>query len=203
MVKIDWKDRLKPLYQPSAKQVSVVEVPEMNYLMVDGQGNPNTSQAYQEAVEALYSVSYSLKFAVKKMEAGVDYAVMPLEGLWWMEGEPPYPLERKDEFQWIAMIAQPEWVTPELFSVIREQVILKKKPPGVARLRFEPFSEGQAAQILHIGPYSAEAPTVEQLYSFITAGGYRLHGRHHEIYLSDPNRTAPEKLKTILRQPFV
>ena len=201
MGKFDFKRQLKHLYQPSAKEVSVVDVPEMIFLMIDGQGDPNTSQEYQEAVEALYAVAYQLKFLVKKRDPQLDYVVPPLEGLWWCENMSEFNIDDKDAWEWIAMIAEPEHVTQTVFLEAIEQVKAKKDLPALAKIRLERFHEGLAAQIMHIGPFSAEGPTIDRLHAFVRENGYKLRGKHHEIYLSDPRRTAPEKLKTVIRQP--
>ena len=203
MKKIDHKKELKHLYGPPAKEVSVVDVPPMSFLMVDGQGDPNTSQAYQEAVGALYSVSYTLKFMVKKGEMMIDYKVMPLEGLWWTEDMSRFSMDEKEAWKWTAMIMQPDFVTAELVEAAKDQAQRKKGLVAISLTRFKVFREGRAAQIMHIGPYAEEAPTIEKLHEFIAVQGGTLSGKHHEIYLSDPNRTAPEKLKTVIRQPFL
>jgi len=200
--KIDHKKELKHLYRPSAKEVSVVDVPPMSFLMIGGQGDPNTSEAYKEAIGALYAVSYTLKFMVKKSEAEIDYKVMPLEGLWWMEDMSQFSVEDKGAWKWTAMIMQPDFVTMELVEAAKEQAQKKKGLAAISQITFEVFHEGRAAQIMHIGPYAEEAPTIKKLHEFIAARGGRRAGKHHEIYLSDPNRTVPEKLKTIIRQPF-
>ncbi|TKJ29790.1 MAG: hypothetical protein CEE40_07405 [Chloroflexi bacterium B3_Chlor] len=201
MVKIDFKKELKHLYRPSAKEVALVDVPEMNFLMIDGRGDPNTSQEYQEALEALYAVSYALKFMVKKSEATVDYVVMPLEGLWWTEDMTEFSMDDKDIWKWTAMIMQPEYVTRAFVDEALREVEEKKNPPALSKTRFESYHEGLAVQIMHIGPYSEEAPTIEKLHAFARERGYQLRGKHHEIYLSDPRRTAPDRLKTVIRQP--
>ena len=200
--KIDLRKELKHLYNPSSKQIAIVDVPEMNFLMIDGQGDPNTSVAYRNAVEALFAVSYTLKFMIKKGESAVDYAVMPLEGLWWVEDMTQFSVNDKDAWKWTSMIMQPEYVTEELLQEALKQVGKKKDLPALSGMRFESFREGQAAQILYFGPYSDEGPTIERIHRFIVEQGRRLLGRHHEIYLSDPRRTAPAKLKTVIRQPF-
>ena len=201
MEKIDYRKTLKALYAPSAKEAAIVDVPPMNFLMVDGAGDPNASQPFAEAVEALFAVSYTLKFAVRKGPAGVDYAVMPLEGLWWMEGPGEFDPTRKDLWKWTAMIAQPEPVTRELFRAASGQVREKKDPPALSRIRFEAFAEGRCAQILHVGPFDAEGPSIEKVHRFAAENGYRLRGKHHEIYLSDMRRVAPGKMKTVVRHP--
>ena len=201
MVKIDFKKELKHLYSPSAKEVVAVDVPVMNFLLIDGERDPNTAQQYRDAVEALFSVSYTIKFMVKK-EAGVDFGVMPLEGLWWVDDMTKFSTERKDEWKWTSMIMQPKYVTPEHVNTAVEAVRKKKNLPALSKLRFESFHEGAAAQIMHIGPYSAEGPNIAKIHTFIRNSGHALSGKHHEIYLNDARRTAPEKLKTILRQPM-
>jgi len=203
MTKIDLKKDLKHLYNPPAKVVAAIEAPPMNFLMVDGQGNPNTSQAYAEAVEALYALAYALKFKIKKSKAGVDYAVMPLEGLWWVDDMSQFSVKNKEAWQWTMMIMQPEYVTAALFKETLPEVAKKKNPAALTKIRFERYSEGLSAQIMHIGPYAEEGPTVAKVHDFILQGGHQLRGKHHEIYLGDPRKTAPEKLKTVIRQPFV
>lgn len=202
MTKLDLKKEWKHLYRPSAKTVTVVDVPALNYLLVDGQGDPNTAPAYVEAVEALYAVAYTLKFKVKKGPAGVDYAVMPLEGLWWVDDMRQFTVEDKGAWQWTMMILQPKFVTAGLFAEARAEAEKKKALPALPKVRFEAYTEGQAAQIMHLGPYSAEGPTVARLHDFIHARGGERRGKHHEIYLKDPRKSAPEKLQTIIRQPF-
>jgi hypothetical protein len=200
MAKIDFKKELKHLYNPSKTAFSVVDVPAMHFLMIDGHGDPNTAPAYAEALEALYAVAYGLKFMVKRQE-GLDYVVPPLEGLWWMEDMAEFSLETKQEWDWTMMVMQPEWVTGTLVEEACTEVARKKSPVALPGLRFEPYHEGLAVQILYIGPYDEEAPTIARMHAFAEAEGYALRGKHHEIYLSDPRRTAPEKLKTVIRQP--
>ncbi len=202
MAKIDYKKELKHLYQPTASTVEVVDVQQMNFLMIDGEGDPNTSQAFQDAVGALYSLAYTLKFMVKKGAVGIDYGVMPLEGLWWVDDMTQFSIEKKDDWKWTLMIMQPEAVTGELLAEAVEEVRKKKNPVSLSNIRFESFSEGKAAQIMHIGPFSEEGPTIEQVHTFIKENGYNRSGKHHEIYVSDMRKTAPEKLKTIIRQPM-
>jgi len=207
MQKIDLRKELKHLYRPSAKRVEVVEVPEFQFAMIDGRiepgAEPGTSQAFQEALQALYGVSYTLKFMSKsRKETPIDYTVMPLEGLWWTEtGE--FDFDKKDEWQWTAMIMQPDHITPEMFAEAIEQVRKKRGDnPALAKLRLERFHEGLCMQIMHIGPYAEEPRTVEKMAAFARENGYRLRGKHHEIYLGDPRRARPENLKTILRYPI-
>jgi hypothetical protein len=202
MEKRDYKKELKPLYGPSAKKVELVDVPEMNFLMVDGAGNPNSTQSYAEAIEALYALSYALKFMVKKGEIAIDYGVMPLQCLWWADDMNAFTQDRKDEWKWTAMIMQPELITAEMVEVALEQVKKKKNPVALPLVRFESFAEGKAAQMMHIGPFSEEGPTIEKVHAFIEEKGAKRSGKHHEIYLSDLRRAAPEKWKTIVRQPL-
>ena len=202
MEKIDFKKKLKHLYSPSSIQITVVDVPEMNFIMIDGQGDPNTSKDYKNAVEALFAVAYALKFMVKKSITAVDYSVLPLEGLWWVDDMTRFNLDDKDSWKWTAMIMQPEYVTRELFEDARNQVDKKKGLSALSELRLEAFNEGKAAQLMHIGPYAEEALTIEKIHNFIKEKGHELTGKHHEIYLGDPRRTAQEKLKTVIRQPF-
>lgn len=191
----------KDLYKARKNEVEIVEVPSINFLMADGQGDPNTSSAYKEAVETLYALSYALKFALKKAQ-GLEYKVGPLEGLWWAEDMAEFSTERKGDWKWTMMIAQPEAITPEWLEKVREEVRRKKNLPALDRMRLEVYAEGPSAQILHLGPYAAEGPTIQKLHAFIRKQGGGLDEKHHEIYLSDPRRTRPEKLKTILRQPY-
>ena len=200
MKKIDLKRELKSLYQPSAKEVVQVEVPAMNFLMIDGRGDPNTSPSYQEAVEALFSVSYAIKFKVKKTLA-IDYGVLPLEGLWWADDMAKFSVADKSDWKWTMMIMQPEFVSAALVRDTIVEVNKKKELPALAKMRFESFLEGACAQILHIGPFSAEGPTVAKVHAFIAAVGKRT-GRHHEIYLSDIRKADPARWKTVIRQPL-
>lgn len=202
MGKIDFKKQLKHLYSPSAKEVEIVEVPQMKFLMVDGEGNPNTAKSFSDAIEALYSLSYTLKFMAKKGEIGIDYGVAPLEALWWADDMSAFTTGDKDAWKWTIMIMQPEFITREMIEIAKEAVKKKKNPVSLVLVRFETFTEGKAAQILHIGPFSEEGLTIEKLHSFITDNGCHRIGKHHEIYLSDMRRVAPEKWKTIVRQPL-
>jgi hypothetical protein len=201
MEKLDLKKTLKYLYGSSAKVFSIVDVPAMNFIMIDGQGNPNISKAYAEAMQALYTAAYTLKFKIKK-ELAVDYPVMASEGLWWMDDMREFSAARKDEWKWTMMIMQPEIVSPELFSIALVEAAKKKDVPALSHLRLETFHEGKAAQIMYFGPYADEGPTITRLHQFIEDSGYNRFGKHHEIYLGDPRRSAPEKLRTIIRQPM-
>lgn len=202
MTKIDYLKQLKHLYGPSAKKVEVVDIPPLNFLMVDGMGDPNTAQSFQDTVEALFSLSYTLKFMIKKGSTGVGYGVMPLQALWWSDDMSAFTTGNKDAWQWTAMIMQPDVVSPALVDEATQEVQRKKKLPALPLVRFEAFTEGKAAQTLHIGPFSEEGPTIEKVHAFIESNGSQLRGKHHEIYLSDIRRAAPEKWKTIVRQPM-
>lgn len=202
MAKRDLKKELKHLYSPGARKVTLVDVPAMNFLMIDGEGDPNSAQQYRDAIECLYAVSYTLKFMIKKAKGGVEYGVMPLEGLWWGDDMKVFVEGRKDRWKWTAMIMQPEFVTRAAFGEACALVQQKKELSALSKLRLESFHEGQSAQIMYTGPYSAEGPTIQRIHAFIKEQGGRLTGKHHEIYLGDPRRTAPEKLKTVIRQPF-
>jgi hypothetical protein len=201
MNKIDVRKQFKNLYGPSAKEFAMVDVPAKRYLMIDGSGDPNKSEAYQEAIEALYAVSYALKFASKK-ELDRDYVVPPLEALWWAEDMSAFASRAKDLWSWTAMIMVPEWIKPAQITKAVDTVRAKKTLPGLALLRHEILHEGPSAQILHIGSYDEEGPTLSRLHrEYLPKNNLTFNGKHHEIYLSDPRKTPTSKLKTILRQP--
>jgi hypothetical protein len=209
MNKIDLRKELKHLYQPSARQVAVVEVPEFQFAMVDGEieagASPGTSPAFQQAVEALYGISYTLKFASKLRKVDpIDYTVMALEGLWWVEGGEfsEFDINNPSGWRWTAMILQPDHISPEMFQESLEQLRKKKPSPGLDLLRLERFQEGLCMQIMHIGPYAAEPANLARMEAFARDNGYRKRGKHHEIYLGDPRRSDPAKLKTVLRYPI-
>jgi hypothetical protein len=201
MKKIDFRKELKRLYQPSARDVSMVEVPAMNFLMIDGQGDPNAPGSYPQAVEALFSVAYAVKFKVKKTLA-IDYGVPPLEGLWCADDMAAFTAGDKSRWKWTMMIMQPEFVNAAMVRETIAEVKEKKDFPALALLRCAPFNKGKCAQILHVDPFSAEGPTVARLHAFIASIGGRISGKHHEIYLSDIRRADPSKWKTIIRQPL-
>ncbi len=205
MQQLDLKKQYKHLYQPSARAFSVVDVPPLNFLMIDGAGDPNTSADFQAATAALYTLSYTLKFGVKQGKYGAapcDYPVMALEGLWWAEDMRAFSLERKGDWLWTLMIMQPDIITPEMVAAARTEAAKKKDLPALSKVRFEQYHEGLSAQIMYVGPFKDEGPTIARLHAFIQAGGHQLRGKHHEIYLGDPRRTAPDKLKTVIRQPM-
>lgn len=203
MSKIDFKKTLRHLYNPTAKTFSVVEVPTMHFLMVDGAGDPNHASAYQAALETLYAVAYTLKFMSKK-QLDQDYGVPPLEGLWWADDMANFTTRRdKTTWQWTMMIMTPDWITQGMVTAAGEAAADKKALPALDQLRFEAYTEGLAVQILHIGSYDDEGPVLARLHQeWLGANGYVENGKHHEIYLSDARRVEPAKLKTILRQPI-
>ena len=201
MKKIDLKKDLKHLYQPSVKETAQIDVPSFLFLMVDGEGDPNTSQEYAQAVEALFAVSYTAKFMLKKGPQEIDYAVMPLEGLWWADDMSAFATNDKAKWKWTMMIMQPSFVANEVIEAAIVEVRTKKKLPSIDKLRLENFAEGICAQILHVGPFSEEGSTIERLHEFIDARTGRT-GKHHEIYLSDIRRGDPKNWKTIIRNPM-
>ncbi|WP_298331238.1 GyrI-like domain-containing protein [Haloactinopolyspora sp.] len=201
--KIDFKKELDA-YRAKRDEIRIVDVPELQYLMVDGHGDPNTSPAFTEAVETLYPVAYALKFASKRT-LGRDYVVMPLEGLWWADDMEAFTVARdKSRWDWTLMIMVPDWIDQDMFAAAVEQVAAKQRPARLDELRLETLSEGRCVQALHVGPYDDEAGLLHRMHhEFIPEHRLRMVGKHHEIYLSDARKVAPEKLRTILRQPVV
>jgi hypothetical protein len=204
MTKTDYKKVLKQFYDAKVGKPVVVQVLKMNFIMMDGKGDPNTSQEYIDAIQTLYPVAYTIKLTCK-IKYGKDFGVMPLEGLWWTENMADFNPADKSNWSWTAMIMQPYIVTDDIFNQAVQKVKEKKSPKSIDRLRFESFEEGRAAQVMHIGQYSNEGPTIKVLHQFIADQGGVLsenNKHHHEIYLGDPRRSDPAKLKTIIRQPF-
>ena len=201
MKKYDYSKELKEFYKPPAKAVSTVTVPPRPFLKIDGKGDPNNSEQFSKSVEALFSLSYAIKFFIKKNKE-MDYRVFPLEGLWWADDMSAFNVANKADWKWTLMIAQPEWVNKTIVEEQREIVLQKKGLEFLKLLRYEPYDEGQAAQIMHIGPFSEEGPTIEKIHNFIRESGKQLSGLRHEIYLSDIRKGKPENWKTIIRQPF-
>ena len=201
-MKIDFKKTLSNLYGEKSKEFTLVDVPEMQFLMIDGKGDPGSAPEYQQALETLYPVAYKAKFISKK-SMNKDYVVPSLEGLWWAEDMTAFATGLdKSRWLWTMMIMQPDWITADIIEEAKVQVAKKGPLPGLEKLRFEKFTEGKSLQCLHIGSYADEAPTLARLHNEIMPEmGYDFNGHHHEIYLNDPRKTAPEKLKTILRQP--
>lgn len=206
MKKLDLRKELKHLYNPSAKIVDVVNVPKFIFLMLDGKIGPGetieTSQEFQNAIQALYGASYTLKFTSKlRKKNPIDYPVMALEGLWWTaSGE--FDFSKKEDWRWTMMILQPKHITEKMLQDALKRLKEKRDNPSLSKLRLEGFHEGLSMQIMHVGPYSEEPRTIEKMKNFAQENGYSLRGKHHEIYLGDPRRAKPEKLRTILRHPI-
>jgi hypothetical protein len=207
---LDLKKQYKYLYQP--KKIETVQVPPLQFIMVDGAiekgSEPGKSASFAEATQAMYSLAYTLKFMLKKRKTdAIDYPVMALEGLWWVE-DGIFDITIKDNWFYTLMILQPDVITPEAFEQACEEVCRKKgETPALARARLAHFEEGLCVQTMHIGPYAAEPETVERMHAYMQENGLRdnvgPNGRHHEIYMSDPRRVAPDKMKTVLRHPVV
>ena len=200
-MKSDFK-KLKS-YKAKHHKLEIVEIPRMQYLMVDGHGDPNVSQEFKEAILALYPVAYKLKF-MSKLELKKDYTVMPLEGLWWAEDMNSFTSNTRDKSQWdfTLMIMQPEWVTAAMFERAVAKVAEKEPPKLLDKVRFEWLDEGACVQTLHIGSFDDETEILDEMHSqFIPDNGYEMTGKHHEIYFCDFRKVAPEKLRTLLRQP--
>ena len=198
--KLDFKKVLKEFYQPPVGKFVNVDLPEMQFVMVDGAGDPNTVQAYQDALQSLYSVSYAMKFASKNT-LNRDYVVPPLEGLWWADDPADFVARNKDAWKWTMMIMVPDFVTEKVFEAARKKA--GQKLGGLPQtLRLESFCEGACLQTMHIGSYDQEGPTLAKLHDEVMPqGNLTFNGPHHEIYIGDPRRVPPERLKTVLRQP--
>lgn len=211
MAAFDFRKEYKELYLPKSKPV-IIDVPTMRFIMIDGKGDPNNSELYKTSVEVLYGLSYSIKMSKmsgNKPEGYFDYVVPPLEGLWWFEEEAfdGSVIGKKDKFNWTMMIRQPEFVTPQIFETAKAALSKKKPELDTSAARLEDFTEGLCAQVMHIGAYDDEPPTIAALEEYIKSEGYRTEmsgmRQHHEIYISDPRKTATEKLKTVIRHPIV
>ncbi|GAA2156727.1 MULTISPECIES: GyrI-like domain-containing protein [Glycomyces] len=201
MEKYDVKKAYKQLYAPPRNAFAVVEVPEFRYLAVDGKGDPNTADAYADAVAALYGTAYTLKFASKRT-LGRDFVVAPMEGLWRADDPAVFLTREKSAWEWTMMIGQPEWITEEMVVAAAGEAAAKHPNPAFEGLRLVSFTEGLCVQTLHIGSYDSETPVLQRLHEhYLPYNKLTFNGDHHEIYLSDARRTAPAKLKTILRQP--
>jgi hypothetical protein len=210
MEKLDLRKQYKHLYQPSAKKVELVDMPGLQFVMLDGaieKGyEPSTSPGFQAATQTLYGIAYTLKFMLKKRASNpVEYPVMTLEGLWWVE-DGIFDISVKDNWYYTLMIMQPEVITPEVFAEGLEQLRRKRgESPGFDKLRLDTFQEGLCVQTMHVGPYATEPATLAGMQAYMKENGLRdlvgLGGKHHEIYLGDPRVAAPEKLKTVLRHP--
>lgn len=199
--KIDFKKTLDA-YRATRGEFRIVDVPDTRYLMIDGVGDPNTSPAFADAIESLYPVAFTLKFASKR-ELGRDYVVPPLEGLWWSEDMASFTSARdKSHWNWTVMVMVPEWIERDLVAAALDRVAATSTPVRLGDVRLEPLVEGRCVQTLHVGSFDDEADVLAELHDeFVPGNGLRMVGKHHEIYLSDFRRTAPEKLRTILRQP--
>jgi hypothetical protein len=203
--KTDFKKLMKDFYEPNSKEVVIVDVPEMQFLMIDGKGSPGDSQEYSDALTTLYGVAFKRKFISKGK--GKDYVVPPLEGLWWADNMEDFTKGNRDKWKWTMMIMQPDWITQDIINGAIKAT-MDKKPEiknSISKLRLENYKEGKAAQIMHIGPYSEEGPTIEKIHNFIKSNSGNFDGhnlKHHEIYLSDPRKAKPENMKTVIRQPF-
>ncbi|MFX1354600.1 MAG: GyrI-like domain-containing protein [Promethearchaeota archaeon] len=204
-VKKDFKKEMKEFYQPSAKEPNLIDVPEMQFIMIDGMGSPGDSQEYSDAIGALYPIAYKLKFLSKGM--GKDYVVPPLEGLWWADDMKDFKEGNRDKWKWTMMIMTPDWISTEMFNQAKKSALEKKidLKESITKVRLEKYHESKSAQIMHIGPYSEEHPTIMKLHKYIEDQGGSFDGlkhKHHEIYISDPRKTNPATMKTVIRQPF-
>lgn len=201
MTRYDIKQELKQCYAPRNRDWALVDVPAQRFIAVDGSGDPNTSADYARAVEALYNVAYTIKFASKRT-LDRDFVVGPLEGLWWSDRPEVFTARDKDAWQWRMLISQPDWITEDFIDDAKQTALAKKGLPAIADVRYEPMHEGLCAQVLHIGPYDDEGPILAELHGeYLAANNLRMTGHHHEVYLGDPRRSAPAKLRTVLRQP--
>lgn len=208
MKKIDYKKDFKELYLPPQKPV-IINVPKMNFLMVSGTGgNPSKNKEFQDALQALYTVAFTVKFTLKFAKVGPEYTVPPLEALWYTTDGKPFDMKNQKNWAWTTMITQPTHITKKhivnSFKTIRERAAKKKQKvsPKLKEIKLKPFTEGKCVQIMHIGPYSKEGENIKLIHEFAKSQGYKLYGKHHEIYLGDPRRTKPAKLRTVLRQPI-
>lgn len=201
MEKVDLKKQYKTFYTAPVGSFCIIDIPSLPYLMVNGDGDPNTSPDYVAAIEALYTTSYTLKFMCKDLLKR-DYVVPPLEGLWWADNMDDFVNRNKERWQWTMMILVPDFIEKQMAEDAIARARAKKNLPGLSKIRFAHLNEGKVVQTMHIGPYDAEGPILKQLHEdFIPTHNLVETGHHHEIYLGDPRRQAPEKLKTILRQP--
>ena len=204
MQKIDHTKEFSYLYKQPKNKVCLVDVPQMQFLMIDGEKDPNQNPDYSDAVSALYSVAYKIKFAVKNSSLSINYKVMPLEGLWWADDMSEFSLQDRSNWKWTMMIMQPDFITSDMVNEAKEQVKTKKATPKLEDVRIAQDTEGPCMQIFHQGPYGeGERDTIQRLHDRISIEGLRLHGKHHEIYFNSPQKTAPENLKTIIRQPVI
>jgi hypothetical protein len=200
MQTIDYRAANRDLLTPKPGKVELVKVPPMRYLMLDGKGDPNHSEEYHGSFAALYGLAYGLKFHYKKQE-NIDYNLLAIEGLWWTEPAGSFSMEQRENWLWTMMLSIPEFIPEPLIQTFGSELMRKKSIPQMEQVYTSWLEEGECFQIMHIGPYAAEPPTIQFLHSEIQSQGYTPRGKHHEIYLGDPRKSSPEKLKTILRQP--
>lgn len=202
MEKIDFKKKFKSYYSPKPGKPEIVMVPKMQFAMVDGRGDPNDSKEFQNAISALYSVVFGLKFSRKKAGREPDFSCGALEGLWWSDRGKPFEIGSKQDWLWTLMIWLPDFITSDEFRECVEATKLKKANPGLDKIHLGIREEELAVQIMHVGPYADEQPNVDKMLAYAAEKGYVQSGKHHEIYLGDPRRIEPDKLKTILRHPI-
>ena len=195
--KLELRKTMKEFYNPPAGEVVLVKLPPLKYIMVDGEGEPG-GESFQQAMGAIYNIAYTMKFRSKRL-LKKDYDMMAPEGLWWMKGK--IDMNKRDKWLWTLMILVPDFVTTKMFSDAVDEVRRKKNPPGLDRARLETLNEGKCVQMMHIGPYAAEPESIAKMDAYAKEHGYKMVGKHHEIYLGDPRRAAPSKLKTFLRHP--
>jgi hypothetical protein len=189
-------------FYSARREPFLVRLPAIKYLMITGRGHPAKDKSFQEAIQALYTLAYTLKFGGKPGSRQRQMPVLPLDALFWVAGRKGIPADApRSAWRWQAMLAMPGFITEAMLGNARKQAMAKKPRAALRKVHLKTWREGPCAQVLHIGPYAAERPTIKRLHDFIREQGHRPKGRHHEIYLSDPNRTSPKKLKTILRQP--
>lgn len=201
MTHYDVKRDLKECYAPKNSEWALVEVPRQLFIALDGHGDPNTSDEFARAVEALYAVAYTIKFASKR-SLDADFVVGPLEGLWWADDPRAFITRAKDTWRWRMLISQPDWITEDMIADATQTALAKKRLPAIAEVRRETLHEATSAQLLHNGPYDDEGPALATLHDdYLPAHNLRASGLHHEVYLSDRRKADPAKLKTILRQP--
>ena len=200
MSKFDFKKDMKPLYNPPKGKFTIVDVPPLNFIMGDGDGNPGNNPRFQGLTEAMYGLAYTIKFKCKAL--GKDFVVAPMQGLWWADDMKAFSQGRKDDWSWTLMMAMPEWVNSEMIEESRQEIAQKKDLPALPDLRFENYHEGLSVHTMYLGAYADEGSTIAAMHQFAEEQGYALRGKHHEIYIGDPRRNTPEKLKTIIRQPI-
>jgi hypothetical protein len=199
--KLNYKKEFPDLYNPS-KSIHIFDVPSMNFYMIDGKGDPNTSEEFKDAIQALYACSYTLKMGYKKKHPTRDYVVPPLEGLWFMEDMTKWTAENKSDWKWTLLIRIPDYITEKEAVEAIKTARIKKGLDIIDKVRWETYQEGKVVQVLYIGAYKDEHPTIMAMHDFAKKGGFQLRGKHHEIYLSDPRKVDPAKQRTVLRQPI-